>query len=92
MFKKLREKVSMRKEHKNPEGGLSEAGRDYYNEKTGSNLKRPVSAEQAKKSPKSAKRRKSFCARSKGQQEMHNIDCSKTPEKRLCLARKKWQC
>jgi hypothetical protein len=92
MFKKLREKVSMRKEHKNPEGGLSEKGRDYYNSKTGSNLKRPVSAEQAADSPKAAKRRKSFCARSKGQQDMHNIDCSKTPEKRLCLARKKWSC
>ena len=23
---------------------------------------------------------KSFCARSKGQKDMHNIDCSKTPE------------
>lgn len=92
MFKKLRAKVSMRKEHKNPEGGLSEKGRDYYNAKTGANLKRPVSAEQAGKSPKSAARRKSFCARSKGQQDLHNVDCSKTPEKRLCLARKKWDC
>jgi hypothetical protein len=23
---------------------------------------------------------------------MHNIDCSKTPDKRICLARKKWDC
>ena len=31
--------VSMRKEHKNSEGGLNQKGRDYYNKKTGSNLK-----------------------------------------------------
>ena len=90
MFKKLRAKVSMRKEHKNPEGGLSEKGRDYYNAKTGANLKRPVSAEQAKKSPKSAARRKSFCARMKG------VDGPMKDEKgrptRKSLALKKWDC
>jgi hypothetical protein len=90
MFKKLRAKVSMRKEHKNPEGGLSEKGRDYYNEKTGSNLKRPVSAEQAADSPKAAKRRKSFCARMKG------VDGPMKDEKgrptRKALALRKWDC
>lgn len=90
MFKKLRAKVSMRKEHKNPEGGLSEKGRDYYNAKTGANLKRPVSSEQAKKSPKSAARRKSFCAR------MSGVDGPMKDEKgrptRKALALKKWDC
>lgn len=80
----------MRKEHKNPEGGLSEKGRDYYNEKTGSNLKRPVSAEQAADSPKAAKRRKSFCARMKG------VDGPMKDEKgrptRKALALRKWDC
>ena len=32
----------MRKEHKNPEGGLTEAGRKYFKRKEGSNLKAPV--------------------------------------------------
>ena len=32
----------MRKEHKNPSGGLSAKGRAYYNRKTGSKLKAPV--------------------------------------------------
>jgi len=41
---------------------------------------------------KRAKRRKSFCARSNGQRKMHNIDCSKTPEKKICKARKRWRC
>ena len=31
----------MRKVHKNPKGGLSEAGRKHLNKTTGSNLKRP---------------------------------------------------
>ena len=48
-----------RKAGKNPEGGLNEAGRRSYNTK-GGNLKPPVSKSQAKKSPASAKRRKSF--------------------------------
>ena len=87
-----RKKVSLRKSDKSPTGGLSASGRKRINRLLGSNLKAPVSAEQAKKSPKAAARRKSFCARSAGQKEMHNIDCSKTPDKRICLARKKWDC
>ncbi len=39
-----------------------------------------------------AKRRKSYCARSEGQMNMHNVDCSKTPEKRICAARRRWKC
>jgi hypothetical protein len=38
-----------KKAFQNPEGGLNQKGRDYYNKKTGSNLKPPVSAEEAKK-------------------------------------------
>ena len=49
---------------KNPKGGLNEKGRKSYEKAhPGSNLKPPVKKEQAKKSPKSADRRKSFCAR-----------------------------
>jgi hypothetical protein len=66
MAKKYTKKgVSMRKVHKNPTGGLSEAGRKYYNAKTGSNLQRPVTGK-VKRGSKAAKRRKSFCARMSG--------------------------
>jgi hypothetical protein len=30
--------------------------------------------------------------RREGQQKMHNIDCKKDPDKRICLAQKKWNC
>ena len=73
------------KRGKAPSGGLNEKGRrSYEKENPGSDLKPPQ--------PEGGKRQKSYCARSKGQQKMHGIDCKKTPEKRLCLARKKWNC
>ena len=52
-----------RKEGKNPKGGLNAKGRASYKAQTGGTLKPPVSAKQAAKSPRSAARRKSFCAR-----------------------------
>ena len=54
-----------RKEGKNPEGGLNAKGRASAKAQ-GHNLKPPVSAKEAKKSPKKAARRKSFCARMGG--------------------------
>jgi len=69
---------------KSKKGGLTEAGRKRYNKATGSNLKRPQ--------PEGGSRKKSFCARNAGQIKMHGIDCRKTPEKRACLARKRWKC
>ena len=41
---------------------------------------------------KAAKRRKSFCARSAGQAKKHNINCAKTPKKRICATRRRWKC
>ncbi|MFN7318341.1 MAG: DUF6321 domain-containing protein [bacterium] len=77
---------------KDPEGGLNEAGRKSYEKQNpGSDLKRPVSREEAKKSPKAAARRKSFCARSAGQMEKFP-EAAKDPESRLRKARKKWDC
>ena len=81
-----------RAEGKNPEGGLNAKGRASYKAQTGGTLRPPVSKERAEKSPKDAKRRASFCARSDGQRRMHNIDCSADPEKRICKARRKWDC
>lgn len=63
----------------------------YRSENPGSKLKTAVTGK-VKKGSKDAKRRKSFCARSKGQQDMHNIDCSKTPDKPVCKARRRWRC
>jgi hypothetical protein len=80
-----------RKEGQSESGGLNEAGRRSAKAQ-GMNLKPPVSKKQADKSPKSAARRKSYCLRSAGQAKMHGIDCSKTPEKRICKARRKWEC
>ena len=91
MAKKYKTPAWTRAEGQSKSGGLNEAGRRSAKAQ-GMNLKPPVSKEQAAKSPKAAARRKSFCARSAGQMKMHNVDCSKTPEKRICKARRKWDC
>ncbi len=82
-------------------------GRTYRTAKEGAGMTAKGVAEYRKKNPgsklstavteknpkgKRAKRRKSYCARSKGQMEMHNINCSKTPKKRICAARRRWKC
>ena len=81
----------VKKVYQNPEGGLNAKGRAYFKRTEGSNLKPPVSAKQAQKSPKAAARRKSFCARSKGQMEMYP-EAAKDPNSRLRKARRKWEC
>ena len=79
-----------RKEGKSPAGGLNAKGRASA-KKQGMNLKPPVSASQAKKSPKAAARRKSFCARSAGQMKKFP-DAAKDPNSRLRKARRAWDC
>ena len=79
-----------RKEGKNPEGGLNAKGRASLRAQ-GQDIKPPVSAKQAKKSPKAAARRKSFCARSAGQAKMFP-DAARDPNSRLNKARRKWEC
>lgn len=83
--------AKLTKKDKSITGGLTVAGRKKINRVEGRNLKPPVTGK-VKKGSKASKRRKSFCARSKGQQKLHKINCKKTPKKRLCLARKKWKC
>jgi hypothetical protein len=79
-----------RKEGKNAKGGLNEKGRkSYERENPGSNLKPPVSAKQAKKSKKSAARRKSFCARMGGMPGPMEKNGKPT---RKALALRKWDC
>lgn len=75
--------------------GMSQKAVDAYKrENPGSKLKTAVTKDPSKikKGSKDAKRRKSFCARSNGQKKMHNIDCSSTPDKPICKARKRWNC
>lgn len=78
-----------RKEGKNPEGGLNAKGRASA-KKEGHNLKPPVSAKQAKKSPKAAARRKSFCARMGGVKGP--MKDAKGRPTRKALALRKWDC
>jgi hypothetical protein len=78
------------KKYQNPEGGLNEKGRKYFKKKEGANLKKPVSAKQADKSPKAAKRRKSFCARMSGVEGPMKDEKGRPTRKAKAL--KKWDC
>jgi hypothetical protein len=72
--------------------GMTRAGvKKYRRDNPGSKLKTAVTGK-VKKGSKAAKRRKSYCSRSKGQMKMHRINCSKTPKKRICAARRRWKC
>lgn len=81
--------VWTRKEGQNPEGGLNAAGRASLRAQ-GQDIKPPVSAKQAKKSPKAAARRKSFCARMGGMEGPMKDDKGRPTRKALAL--RKWDC
>ena len=79
--------LSVKKGEKKPASqgaGLTAKGRAKYNKACGSKLKAPQ--------PSGGKRKSSYCSRSAGQMKMHNINCSKTPKKRICAARRRWKC
>ena len=81
-----KKKFNFKKKHKNPKGGLSEAGRKAYNRATGGKLKAP-----SKK--KGNKRRKSFCARMRGMKK--KLTSSKTandPNSRINKSLRAWNC
>jgi hypothetical protein len=80
----------VKKVYQNPEGGLNAKGRAYFKAKEGANLKPPVSAKEAAKSPTAAKRRKSFCSRMSGMPGP--MQDSKGRPTRKALALKKWNC
>jgi len=77
-----KKRVSLKVEHKSKTGGLSEKGRQYYNRKTGSNLKRPQ--------PEGGPRKRSFCARMGGVKGP--MKDSKGKPTRKALALRKWKC
>jgi len=79
-----------RKEGQNPKGGLNAKGRASAKAE-GHNLKPPVKKAEASKSPKAAARRKSYCARSAGQEKMFP-KAAKDPNSRLNKARRAWDC
>jgi hypothetical protein len=71
--------------HKNPKGGLNEAGRKAYNAATGSNLKRPQ--------PEGGPRRDSFCARMKGMKKKNtSAETAKDPNSRINKSLRAWNC
>jgi Tfp pilus tip-associated adhesin PilY1 len=80
------------KGHKSSTGGLTQKGRDYYNNKYGGNLKAPVTTKPSKlkAGSKAANRRKSFCAR------MSGVDGPMKDEKgrptRKAASLKRWNC
>lgn len=76
------------------DGMSPKAVKAYRREHPGSKLKTAVTTKPSKlkKGSKASKRRKSYCSRSKGQMKMHNISCSKTPDKAICKARRRWNC
>jgi hypothetical protein len=79
-----------RKEGKNPSGGLNAKGRASYTKGT---LKPPVSAKQAKSSPKAAARRKGFCARMRGmKKKLTSAKTANDPNSRINKSLRKWDC
>lgn len=82
MAKKYRTKAWTRAEGKNPEGGLNAKGRASLKAE-GHDIKPPQ--------PGGGKRKKSYCARSKGQMKKFP-GAAKDPNSRLRKARRKWKC
>lgn len=81
-----------RKEGQNPKGGLNAKGRASA-KKQGMNLKPPVKRAEAKKSPKSAARRKSFCARMGGMKKKLTSEKTRNdPNSRINKALRAWDC
>jgi hypothetical protein len=71
--------------HKNPEGGLSEAGRQAYNKATGGNLQRPQ--------PEGGARRRSFCARMQGMKKrLTSAKTASDPNSRINKSLRAWNC
>ena len=71
--------------------GMSKAAVDEYRRQN-KDSKLQTAVTEKNPTGKRADRRSNFCSRSKGQQDMHNIDCSKTPDKAICKARRRWKC
>jgi len=76
------------------DGMSRKAVKTYRREHPGSKLQTAVTTKPSKlkRGSKASKRRSSYCSRSRGQMKMHSISCSKTPDKAICKARRRWNC
>ena len=85
-----------RKEGKNPSGGLNRKGvASFRRQNPGSKLKTAVTTKPSKlkKGSKSAKRRKSFCARMKGMKsKLTSAKTARDPNSRINKSLRKWNC
>ncbi len=85
LTKEAKQDFQFKAKHKNPEGGLSEAGRKAYNRETGGHLKRPQ--------PEGGSRRDSFCARMKGmKKKLTSAETAHDPDSRINKSLRKWKC
>ena len=95
-IKKAKTGAWQRKEGKNPEGGLNAKGvASYRRENPGSKLKTAVTTKPSKLKPgsKSAKRRKSFCARMSGMKKrLTSAKTANDPNSRINKSLRKWNC
>jgi len=79
-----------KKEGKSPSGGLNEKGRASLRAQ-GQNIKRPVTADEAKKSPAASARRDNFRSRMCGMKEkLTSAKTAHDPNSRINLALKRW--
>ena len=81
-----------RKAGKNPRGGLNARGRASARAQ-GMNLKPPVKKQEAKRSKKSAARRKSFCSRMCGMKsKLTSAKTARDPNSRINKSLRAWDC
>ena len=81
-----------RKEGQNPEGGLNDKGRASLRA-AGQNIKPPVKAKEAAKSPTAAKRRIAFCKRMKGlKAKLTSAKTANDPQSRVNKSLRAWDC
>ena len=79
----LAKAISLTKKHKDPKGGLTEAGRRAYNRATGSNLKPPAPNP---KTEADKGRKASFCAR------MGGVVAKSKNAERAKASLRRWNC
>lgn len=81
-----------RKEGQDPEGGLNAKGRAALRAE-GRDIKPPVKKAQAKRSPKSAKRRVAFCRRMRGMRaKLTSSKVAHDPNSRINKSLRAWEC
>jgi len=81
-----------RAEGKDPEGGLNAKGRASLRAE-GRDIKRPVKAAEARRSPAAAKRRIAFCRRMKGMKaKLTSAATANDPDSRINKSLRAWDC